>query len=140
MKHTARTNPLVFILPWLLLLLLLPGCFSNGGGEVVPVDPNNPTPAAKPLWFIAVEDSLTRPQGSILADFEYWESLAAKGHKYAIMDQSNPSAGPYAKYSDKAGIPCLILMRDSDKRVLTFGKVPATTGDVDKLIGKYGRR
>lgn len=139
MARTTRINPIAYVLPYLLLAFLLSGCF-GGGGNVTPVDPNNPTPAANPLWFVAIEDSLTRPQGSILADFEYWESLSARGHKYAIMDKANPSSGPYAKYSDKAGIPCLILMRDSDKRVLTYGKVPASTADVDKLISKYGRR
>lgn len=121
-----------------LLLVLLAGCFHNG--DVTPVDPNNPTPAVKPLWFVMIEDSLSRPADSILESWEYWEDLESKGHHYAIMDKSNPSAGPYLKYGEKAGIPCLILMRDADKKVLTFGKLPAATSEVDALIRKWGNR
>lgn len=126
------------ISPLIILLLLLAGCFSNG--DVTPVDPNNPTPIAKPLWFVMVEDSIVRPPGSILADHGYWKGLESKGHHYAILDKSNPSAAPYTKYSDKTGLPCLILLRDADKKVLTFGKLPASTAEVDGLIKKWGNR
>lgn len=117
-----------------LLCLLISGCINFGG-----TDPVVPTPnTVQPLWIVFVEDLLARtPENSkVTGNVPYLKSLEAAGHRYAVIDKTDPGVEKYAEQLKKGPPVCVVM--NPDGKLRGWGRTPADTDGMNRILKRYG--
>lgn len=126
---------------WILSVLLsfsLCGCLHPvvdpvpGPDVVVPV-------ADSHLLIVVVENRLERTQDSPQSDLGLWEGFRKAGHEFRIVESDNDYAVKFKTQVDRHKIPCLLLVRKPDGRVLKSCPLPDKT-EITRLVTKYGAK
>ena len=119
-----------------LLCLLFSGCIDFDGRTVDPVVPTPNT--VQPLWIVFVEDMLGRtPENSkVTANVPYLKSLEAAGHRYAVLDKTDPGVEKYADQLKKGPPVCVVM--NPDGKLRGWGRTPTDTEAMNKILKRYG--
>jgi len=109
--------------------------------------PVNPTPgpdvvtpvAASHLLIVVVESRLERTPDSPQSDLNFWERLRTAGHEFRFVESDNDYAARFKTQVDRHKVPCLLLVRKPDGKVLKSCPLPSKD-EIESLVTKYGAK
>ena len=122
----------------LLLACSLVGCLKPVDTNPV-VDNTTPVVAGSNLLIVVVENRLERTKDSPQSDLGLWEEFRKAGHEFRIVEADNDYAAKFSKQVERHKIPCLLLVRKTDGRVLKSCPLP-TKEEIKSLVTKYGAK
>ncbi len=121
-----------------LLACSLAGCLKPVDTNPV-VDNTTPVVSGSNLLIVIVENRMDRTKDSPQADLSFLESLRSAGHEFRIVEADNDYAAKFSKQVERHKIPCLLLVRKTDGRVLKSCPLPAKE-EIKSLVTKYGAK
>ncbi len=121
----------------LLLACSLAGCLKPVDTNPV-VDNTTPVVAGSNLLIVVVENFSERTVDSPESNTRFWEELRKRGTEFRIVDKDNPYATKFDKQVKRHGVPCILIVRTSDGRVLKSCPRPENEQLITELLGKYG--
>lgn len=122
----------------LLLACSLAGCLKPIGPTPTPVVDVVPSVSSS-LLIVVVENRLERTKDSPQSDLGLWEEFRKAGHEFRIVESDNDYAAKFSKQVERHKIPCLLLVRKTDGRVLKSCPLP-TKDEIKSLVTKYGAK
>lgn len=100
--------------------------------------PPDPVPKAELLWIIVVEETSERTPSTIrvINDFQYWNTIRAKGHQVRFYDKDQEEAKSYGyvKRAQTVGLPAVIFYDQKSHAHLKTIKLPLSTATIDLEI------
>ena len=107
-----------------------------------PVPPQPPAPVVTtgPIAVAVIDDAFARTDTlkGLMRDIDFWKSISARtGYSTELIDAANPEASKYKPWTDKTGLPAIVLRDGTTGKVRYSGPLPLDRSEISALVKSY---